>query len=183
MGAKTDPIDRVIDDWNRARPDLDPHPLGIIGRILVLAQHLERSVESALQPHGLTFGQFDILATLRRHESEGGMNPKQLIASVALSSGGMTSRLDRLEQAGYLIRKPDPDDRRGVMVHLTARGREVIDSATETRLAEARDSLPAFDDRDLRKLESLLRKWLLQLATDQPSTTSSKAEMPTTSRR
>jgi DNA-binding MarR family transcriptional regulator len=160
MGQQSDIIDRLIEDWERVRPDLDAAPLGVVGRVIVLARHLETSVEKALKTHGLTLGQFDILATLRRHEPKGGLNPTQLCENVALTSGGMTSRLDRLEESGWIARHADPDDRRGVMVSLTAKGRKLIDAATATRFEEASDSLPKLRETELRQLEELLRKWL-----------------------
>src|SRR4051812_38590228 len=127
MGTPADAIDRMIDGWRDALPGLDPSGLELVGRVIVLAQHLERSVGAALKPHKLTLGQFDILATLRRHGPGGGLTPKQLLGSVMLSSGGMTGRLDQLERAGLVSRRPDPDDRRGVVVELTAKGRKLID--------------------------------------------------------
>ena len=72
----------------------------------------------------------------------------------------MTSRLDRLEEAGRIARKPDPTDRRGVVVILTAKGRKLIDAATKTRLDEAADSLPALNATDRAKLADMLRTWL-----------------------
>jgi DNA-binding MarR family transcriptional regulator len=155
-------IDRMNDQWRRARPDLDPAPLEVVGRVLVLAQHLERSVNEALAAHGLTLGQFDILATLRRHP-DGRLTPTQLMRSVALSSGGMTNRLDRLEEAGLVRREADPTDRRGVVVTLTARGRELIDVATATRFAEAKESMPPLGRGEVRQLAGLLRTWIESL--------------------
>jgi DNA-binding MarR family transcriptional regulator len=152
-----DLIDRMNEQWRAVRPDLDPSPLEVVGRMLVLAQHLERSVNEALSPHGLALGQFDILATLRR---EGNLTPTQLMESVALSSGGMTNRLDRLEEAGWIRREADPEDRRGVVVGLTRKGRDLIDAATVTRFAEAKASLPPLGVREMRELAGLLRKWL-----------------------
>src|SRR3954466_15999420 len=121
-----DVIDRMVAAWKEARPDLDPSPLELVGRVIVLAQHLKRSVETALEKHHLTLGQFDILATLRRHGPKGGLTPSQLLESVMLSSGGMTARLDRLADDGLVYRKQDPKDRRMVVVELTAKGRRVI---------------------------------------------------------
>ena len=54
-----------------------------------------------------------------------------------LTSGAMTHRLDRLETSGWIERRPDPDDRRGVKVHLTKSGRDLVDRAIEARFEEA----------------------------------------------
>jgi DNA-binding MarR family transcriptional regulator len=159
-----DVVDRIVGKWRDARPDLDPAPLELVGRVIVLAQHLERSVEAALERHGLSLGQFDILATLRRHGKKGGLTPTQLLESVALSSGGMTARLDALADGGFVARKPNPDDRRMVVIELTAKGRRLIDNATKTRFKEAQTSLPALAPSELAQLTDLLRKWLLQVA-------------------
>ncbi len=159
-----DVVDRLIGKWREARPELDPSPLEIVGRVIVLAQHLEKSVETALEKHNLSLGQFDILATLRRNGKKGGLSPTQLLESVVLSSGGMTARLDALADAGYISRKPNPDDRRMVVIELTSKGRRVIENATKTRFKEAKDSLPPLNPAEMTTLTSLLRRWLAQVA-------------------
>ncbi len=159
-----DAIDRMMAAWKEARPDLDPSPLALVGRVIVLAQHLQRSVEAALEKHHLTLGQFDILATLRRNGPKGGLTPTQLLESVMLSSGGMTARLDALEEAKLIYRTANTKDRRMVVVALTARGRRVIDAATATRFKEAEESLPQLSPSERRLLAGLLRRWLAQVA-------------------
>jgi DNA-binding MarR family transcriptional regulator len=159
-----DLIDQMNLSWKRERPDLDPSPLEMVGRVLVLAQHLEKSVNVALAKHGITLGQFDILATLRRQGTRGKMTPTQLMQSVMLSSGGMTNRLDRLEEAGWIKREPDPEDRRGVVIALTEKGQTLIDQATTTRFDEAKTSLPSLEESESNTLANLLRKWLTQLS-------------------
>jgi DNA-binding MarR family transcriptional regulator len=162
--SDADAIDRVMAAWRTVRPDLDPSPLGLVGRVIVLAQHLERSVEAALEKHHLTLGQFDILATLRRNGPKGGLTPTQLLESVMLSSGGMTARLDTLCRDGLIYRKTDPKDRRKVVVELTAKGRRTIDAATRTRFEEAAESQPPFTPEERAKLAEVLRRWLAQVA-------------------
>ncbi len=156
-----DAIDLLMGTWREARPDLDPSPLGIVGRVIVLAQNLEKSVETALAKHDLSLGQFDILATLRRNSPKGGLTPTQLLESVMLSSGGMTARLDQLMKAGLIARSGDATDRRKVVVDLTSKGRKLIDAATATRFDEARESLPKLKPTEMKVLEGLLRKWLI----------------------
>ncbi len=160
MTGEPDLVDDLLDAWRATRPDLDPGPLGTVGRVIVLAKHLERSVELALAKHHLSLGQFDILATLRRAGKKGGLTPGQLLQSVVLSSGGMTSRLDKLEVAGLIARESDPSDRRGVMVFLTQKGRKVIDAATATRFQEAADSLPPLAPAEQEVFEEYLRRWM-----------------------
>jgi DNA-binding MarR family transcriptional regulator len=157
-----DVIDRLLEAWREVRPDLDPSPLEVVGRVIVLAQHLEESVEAALAKHNLTLGQFDILATLRRRGPRGGLTPSQLLESVMLSSGGMTARLDKLEETGLILRTPDADDRRMVVIELTPKGKRVIDAATATRFAEAKASLPPLSASETETLAGLLSRWLSQ---------------------
>ena len=66
------------------------------------------------------------LATLYRSGSPYALNPQKLVEALLLTSGAMTNRLDRLEQAGLLTRSPNPEDRRGVIVSLPAEGLRVI---------------------------------------------------------
>ena len=77
-----------------------------------------------------------------------------------LSSGGMTNRLDKLEAAGWIARRQDANDRRGVVVELTAKGCKLIDAATATRFAEAEASQPELNAKEKEMLADLLRRWL-----------------------
>lgn len=163
MGTEPDKVGAVVAGWRAVLPGLDPAALELVGRVLVLGQHLERSANAALEAHGLTLGEFDILGTLRRRGA-GGMTPTQLLRWVILTSGGMTARLTRLEERGLLVRRPDPADRRGVLVELTAKGRKLTDAAAADRFAEAARALPAMTDAERRTLTRLLQKWLEPIA-------------------
>src|SRR3954466_8331629 len=131
----TDEIDRIVQEWNETRPDLDVSPTHILQRITRLSLLQEASFAGVFSSHGLTWGDYVVLAALRRAGPPYRMNPSDLYGSVILSSGGMTKRLDRLERAGLVERLPDPTDRRGRLVQLTTTGKETVDRAVLDHLA------------------------------------------------
>lgn len=155
-----DSIDRLIAQWKRERPELDASPMAVVGRILRLGGLLERSVEDALQPFGLSLWQFDVLATLRRAGMPDGLSPTELMKEVMLSSGAMTNRIDKLETAGLVQRRPEPLDRRSVRIVLTSKGKRLIDRAIAVRFEEAASVVGALGSRERQSLERALKKLL-----------------------
>src|SRR6266508_3311182 len=132
--AERDGVDEILEQWRRERPDLDPSPIGVIGRVSRLARELEQRLEPVYREHGLEPGWHDVLATLRRSGPPYQLRPTEFTNALMLTSSGTTKRLDRLEQAGLIARAPDPGDRRGTLISLTASGRELIDAVTEAHL-------------------------------------------------
>ncbi len=153
-----DGVDEIIDQWRRERPDLDPSPIGVIGRISRLARQLEQRLEPVYRAHGLEPGWHDVLATLRRIGPPHRMRPSDFAGTLMLTSSGTTKRLDRLEQAGLIERTPDPDDRRGTLISLTAAGRDLIDSVTAAHFANEARLLAALSADEQAQLAGLLRK-------------------------
>ena len=158
-----DGVDLIIEQWQRERPELDHSPIGIVGRVSRLARELEARLEPVYREHGLEPGWHDVLATLRRSGPPYRLRPTDLSGSVMLTSSGTTKRLDRLEAAGLIAREPDPDDRRGTLISLTAEGRELIDGLTPAHLDNERRILGALSDAEQRRLAALLRKLQLGL--------------------
>ncbi len=156
-----DTIDVLVAQWRRVRPGSDPSAMAVEGRILRLARLLERRVETLLAPWGVDPGQFDVLATLRRSGRRRGLCPTDLVGAVMLSSGAMTNRLDRLEAAGLVRRTPDAEDRRGVRVSLTPKGRRLVDAVIESRFAAADETVACLTPREARATAGALRKLLL----------------------
>ena len=153
-----DPIDRLVEQWRRERPDLDLAPMGLIGRLLRTARIADRAIDARLSGHGLQPGWFDLLSALRRTGAPHRLTPGQLSSSLMLSTGGMTKRLDRMDAAGLVERHPDPTDRRGALVGLTRKGRRVIDVAVADHLENERDLLRGLTKAERAQLDTLLRK-------------------------
>ena len=161
--AERDGVDLILEQWRRERPDLDPSPIGVIGRISRLARELELRLEVVYREHGLEPGWHDVLATLRRTGPPYQLRPSEFTSALMLTSSGTTKRLDRLEQAGLITRTPDPDDRRGTLITLTDAGRELIDNVTAAHLENERNLLSALPAADQRRLADLLRALQLGL--------------------
>src|SRR5262245_51805475 len=156
--ADTDGVDVILEQWRRERPDLDPTPIGVIGRISRLCREIERRLEPVYAASGLEPGWYDVLATLRRAGPPYRLRPTDFAASLMLTSSGTTKRLDRLEAAGHITREPDPSDRRGVLIALTPHGRRLVDKAAPKHLANERHILSGLSAAEQRQLADLLHK-------------------------
>jgi DNA-binding MarR family transcriptional regulator len=155
-----DAVDDILEQWQRERPDLDASPMGVIGRLSRVSQHLDNGIQAALEDLGISPGEFDVLATLRRSGEPYQLNPSTLYQALMLSSGAMTNRLDRLEQAGFIRRLPDPQDRRGALVQLTEKGLKFIDRAVEVHVSNEHRLIAALSPEDREQLRSILSRWL-----------------------
>ncbi|MFJ9374033.1 MarR family winged helix-turn-helix transcriptional regulator [Streptomyces sp. NPDC101455] len=155
-----DPVDAIVEQWAAVRPDLDTAAMEVFGRIFRLARAMGDRMEKAYVPHGISRGEFDVLATLRRADEPYALSPRELSATLMLTTGGMTGRLDKLERAGLLRRSPDPHDRRGLQVTLTEKGLALIDEAVGSGLATQTAALSGLDPEQAAQLADLLRKLL-----------------------
>jgi len=161
--TERDGVDTIIEQWRAARPDLDPSPIGVIGRISRLARELEARLEPVYKQHGLEPGWHDLLATLRRSGPPFALRPSDLTGTLMLTSSGTTKRLDKLEEAGLIARGPDPNDRRAILITLTPEGKDLIDGVTAAHLANEASLLEGLSAAEQRELATLLRKLLLSL--------------------
>lgn len=157
----SDPVDAILAQWQRERPDLDVSPMGIIGRITRLSKHLERGIQVTFSDFDLHIGEFDVLATLRRSGQPYQLSPTELFNMLMVSSGTMTYRIDRLEQAGLVQRIPDPSDRRGTLIQLTDQGFTVIEAAVTAHVANEHHLLDGLEEAERLALAQLLRKLLI----------------------
>ena len=124
-----DPVDELIADWHRERPDMDSGALACFARMKILTKTLADTADRVLRRHGLSPGEFDVLGALRRSGHGCTLIPSQLSSLLMTSRAGMTNRLDRLEAAGLIERTLDPADRRSFQVRLTDKGEAVVDGA------------------------------------------------------
>jgi DNA-binding MarR family transcriptional regulator len=159
-----DAIDRLVDEWNRERPDLDVSPTHVLQRITRLYLLQSASFAEVFGRFGMTFGEYEVLAALTRSGPPHRLKPSKLVGALVLSSGAVTNRIDRVEAMGLVERLRDPDDRRGTLVALTAKGRTVVGEAVRAHLANEERLLSGISGSDRAQLTRLLRKLLVSEA-------------------
>lgn len=152
-----DAVDAIIEQWAVERPELETSAMAVFGRIYRIARAMGDRQEKTYAQFGITRGEFDVLATLRRSGAPFTLSPRELSATLMLTTGGMTGRLDKLERAGLLARSPDPNDRRGLQVTLTEHGREVVDESVVAGLEVQRTAIEGLTGEQVMALEDLLR--------------------------
>lgn len=157
-----DHVDELIAQWTRERPDLELEGMAVFGRFGRLAALATRAIDAEFARHGLSTGEFDVLAALRRGGEPYVMKPSVLSRTLMLSPAGMTNRLDRLEAAGHIERRGDRDDRRSSLVVLTDSGRELVDRAVTDHVANENRLLEPLTAADRAALDRVLRKLLSQ---------------------
>lgn len=158
-----DAVDRIVAQWRRERPDLDPRAKHVTGRVIRLGSLFRAAYADAFAPLGLNDGDYGVLATLRRAGAPHRLTPGDLARQQMMTSGGMTAAVDRLERKGLVTRRANPDDRRGSLVELTGEGLRVVDRAMELQAESEARLVHVLSASERRTLEELLRKLLLDV--------------------
>jgi DNA-binding MarR family transcriptional regulator len=155
-----DAVDRIVEQWKRERPDLDVSSMAIIARISLAERLIDDQMRKACSDFGLERWGFDVLVTLRRVGTPYQLSPTQLYSSLLRTSGAITNRIDRLEEAGFVKRLQDPNDRRGTLVSLTAKGLKTIEAAVDAHVAMEEEMVASLSITDRKTLATLLKRLL-----------------------
>lgn len=172
LGMEPDSVDEALDQWAREWPELDVEAKRVINRVGRISVQFDRRFKATLAAQDMSYYAFKLLATLRRAGPPYRMTPTDLSRALLVSSGTMTHQIDQLAQAGLVLRLPDPSDRRGSLVELTAAGRARIDRALLANAGDEEQALAGLTAEDRAALEILLRKLLRSLEQDDGSTPS-----------
>src|SRR5712691_147224 len=165
MATKTeqrDHVDRFLETIHFVLPDLDLEVEGIVDRIAGLSRRIHRSMDETLAEFGLDSAEHKALSALAQAGPPHHSTPGKLAKRMDLSSGALTNRLDRLEEAGLIRRLPDSDDRRGVVVELTEEGRRLYQQAVGVQAKKEALVTAALNEREKKQLNALLRRLMLE---------------------
>jgi DNA-binding MarR family transcriptional regulator len=166
--TEQDRVAQIQQEWARERPDVDTGPAGVIGRLHRLAGHLTEQLNVVYRRHGLSEGEFDVLAALRRAGAPFERAPGELAQHTMVTTGAMTKRLDRLEAAGLVTRRRSGQDGRARVVALSPAGRRLIDRAFTEHMRNEHRLLSALTPAQAAQLEGLLTAWLAQVEPSGP---------------
>jgi MarR family transcriptional regulator, organic hydroperoxide resistance regulator len=140
-------------------PVLNEDPRGwearVVTTLLRFHNRLERRMGEALGVHGLTLPQFDVLATLWHGE---GITQQELAERLLVSKGNVVGLIDRVGAAGWVERRPDPEDRRANRLYLTEGGRKILDQAWPDQVALGRKIFGTLTEGELRLMHELLER-------------------------
>ncbi len=130
-----DAVDEMVAQWRQERPDVDPSSMAVFARLARAHLAASRAIEATLGSHGLNRGEFDVLASLRRSSDPYRLSPGELARALVLSPAATTNRVQRLEERGLVVRRPDPADGRYGVVELAEAGRRLVDEAVTDHVA------------------------------------------------
>jgi DNA-binding MarR family transcriptional regulator len=156
-----DSVDRLLESWAEADPDLDLSPVAIVARLGRLRRIIEAELEAVYSRHGLNGADFSALVTLRRLERPGGVPQSLLMRELNLTSGTVSVRVERLRACGLARRAPDAGDRRNSLIALTPAGRRVFEQVAPAHVDAEDLLLAALDAGQRAQLVGLLRHLLV----------------------
>ena len=122
-----------------------------------LARRVEAFYQHSLRPYGLQYSDYTLLFMLRL---AGPISPKELNRHLAITAGGLTKSIDRLEAGGLARRTPDPDDGRGTRIQLTKKGGRVLAEVFDKDLDAHEALFSGLDGRARRRIAAALRELL-----------------------
>ena len=102
---------------------VDPSTILIVLWAGRLSRRVDAFYQERLRPQGLKYSDYSVLSILR---FSGAMSPKQINGYLAITSGGLTKAIQRLEKVGLVSREPDPADGRGTRISLTKEGERTV---------------------------------------------------------
>ena len=146
-GRERDAVDHIVEQWAVVRPDLDSSPIGIIGRVSRLSRLVDRRLAENFATFGLENWMYDVLATLRRGGAPYELTAGDLVRRTMVTTGAITNRIDRLAERGLVERRAAADDRRKVIVRLTADGLRLVDQVADAHMATEHEILGGLTDR------------------------------------
>ena len=153
-----------FEDYKKYFPDMDLEMISVFAQIMMTLHHLPILMEGYFNKMGLTRSRFMVLILLYRRPDQG-LSIREIRDFHKVQSATMTGIIDTLEREGQIERVSDPSDRRKVIVRITVKGRELMETFLPKHQEYIKQMLSKLDDNDRRNLLGLLRRLLMGVST------------------
>ncbi len=90
---------------------------------------------------------------------QGVATPSELAHYTGLTTGSTTAMLDRLEKAGFIMRKPNPKDRRGVLIEVNKKWMAAAGPLVAGIQSAHRELLGSYSDKELIVIADFLKRF------------------------
>lgn len=157
-----DNVQRKITQWGKQMPDLDTQPMAIADRLQQVAKHIDDELNCTLKRYKLSDAGFEVLSTLLRAGPPYSLSPSQLLEQMLITSGTMTTRIDKLEKKGLVKRKSKKEDKRSVSVNLTKKGLKLVKEVVVEYTQAQKRIVSVFDEQEQKTFIMLLSKYMAQ---------------------
>ena len=148
-----DPIERAFELW-RGRWGESTSMLAITS-VMRAQQLLLARVDAIVKPYGLTFARYEALVLLT-FSQKGALPLSKIGQRLQVHPTSVTNIVERLEKAGLVARRPNPDDGRGTLAEITQQGRDAVEAATRDLMADE-FGMGALTEEQHRELFTVLR--------------------------
>lgn len=165
---------------SREFPELDPTAAEAYLHLLRTADDVFARSENLLAAHGISQGRFGVLMLLWRGSeprcdhvpipqgAPGPRTPAELADAAGVTRATMTGLIDTLERDGYVVRAPDPSDRRMLLVRLTRKAENFLTRFLPVHFRGASEVMGALTESERKTLVRLLSKIQQQVASLPP---------------
>ncbi|UNS99041.1 MarR family transcriptional regulator [Streptomyces tubbatahanensis] len=153
LSLSFDPIARADEHWKQRWGSVPS--MAAITSIMRAQQILLSEVDAVVKPYGLTFARYEALVLLT-FSQRGELPMSKIGERLMVHPTSVTNTVDRLQAAGLVEKRPNPNDGRGTLAAITSKGREVCDAATE-KLMAMDFGLGVYDAGELDEIFTLLR--------------------------
>jgi len=151
-------LQRAEQEWRQVYPELPVSDAALIGLTIGVGINADIVGAGLMKPFGLRQTEHDVLACARRQPAPHTVTPSKLLEEVRITSGALTTCLNRLIKRGLVTRLASERDMRSKPIQLTAQGTALIESLTRARFTRAGEIMNAFSEDEKDTLKRLLLK-------------------------
>jgi DNA-binding MarR family transcriptional regulator len=148
-----DPIERAAQIWEEKFGPAEA--MAAVTSIMRAQQLLLAELDGLLRPYALTFARYEALILLT-FSRRGSLPLRVMGERLMVHPTSVTNTIDRLEEQGMVVRRPNPRDGRGTLAEITGLGREVAERATADLMA-ARFGMGGYGSGELGQVFTLMR--------------------------